>query len=69
MCVGSLALIPKAGRCLSTHHPRTGWFNAGSRTPSTLILLHSIDKQPRAELTAVPSGDALHSPQNEGWFN
>lgn len=54
MCVASSALIPEAGGCLSDHHLRTGRFNAGPRAPSTSIL-HSSEKQPRAELTAVPS--------------
>lgn len=31
--VGSWALIPKAGRCLSHLHSHTSWFNVGSGIP------------------------------------
>lgn len=31
--VGSWALIPKTGRCLSHLHPHTSWFNVGSGIP------------------------------------
>lgn len=46
--VGSWALIPKAGRCLSHLHPHTSWFNASRG------IRHSQHSDPTAALTDDP---------------